>query len=104
MVYCYLKMPLLQEKAGAVMSIGPIHKGRPSTRGEGGLVKYDKLGHRGRGYLRIADVQVFRMLQQDIFTTFLFWIDPIIQVYVIALAIYFVLDSQISCQAMANDL
>ena len=44
------------------------------------------------------------MLQQDIFTMVLFWIDPIIQVYIIALAIYCVLDSQNSCQAMANDL
>ena len=67
-------------------------------------MKKDKLGHRGRGYLRIADVQVFRMLQQDIFTIVLFWIDPIIQVYVIALAIYCVQDSQTPCQAMANDL
>ena len=56
------------------------------------------------GCLRIADVQVFGMLQQDMFTAFLFWIDPIIQVYVIALAIHCVLDSQKSCQAMANDL
>ena len=56
------------------------------------------------GCLRIADLQVFGMLQQDMFTAFLFWIDPIIQVYVIALAIYCVLDSQNSCQAMANDL
>ena len=56
------------------------------------------------GCLRIADVQVFGMLQQDMFTAFLFLIDPIIQVYVIALAIYSVLDSQNSCQAMGNDL
>ena len=84
--------------------LGAIHKGRPSTRGEGGLVRLDKLGHRGMGCLRIADVQVFGMLQQDMFTAFLFWIDPIIQVYVIALAIYCVLDSKNSCQAMANDL
>ena len=52
----------------------------------------------------MADVQVFRMLQQDIFTTVLFLIDPIIQVYAIALAIYCVPDSQNSCQVMANDL
>ena len=29
--------------------------------------------------MRIADVRVFRMLQQDIFTKVLFWIDPIIK-------------------------
>ena len=44
------------------------------------------------------------MLQQDIFTMVLFWIDPIIQVHVIASAIYCFMDSQNSYQVMAIDL